>query len=141
MALATRLPTFELRLDFVNANRKLHDRRGVEQLAVQHVLEVPANDATTNALLLQTSRVIQVQEVSGLQTVGQPIAAHPRFFAVDQAPGQLQLETWIEVLITQARLVSDRWLERDIATNSSGGLQYDCVCCPRSYKVNFWKYP
>jgi hypothetical protein len=73
IVLATQLPTLELPLNSVDPYRQNHDRKKVEQLAIQHVLEVPANDDCTDTLLRQTSLVIQVQEVPGpgLQTVGQ----------------------------------------------------------------------
>jgi hypothetical protein len=66
--------------------------------------------------------------------------ANSRFFALDKSPGQLGTETWIEIDISQARLVSDVRLVRDHPSTVFGGtLTYDCVNCIRSYLVTVFR--
>jgi hypothetical protein len=110
----------------------------VERLAAQHVLKVPRDDDSIDTLLRQTSRVIQVQEVPhpAVQTVGQSIVGHPRFFVFDRSPGQL--ETWIEVEITAAKLLSNNRLVRD-SPRTGGFPRYNCDHRERSYVISFWR--
>jgi hypothetical protein len=117
------LPTFEFQIPNHPgpSHRQNHDLYDVERLAVQHVFEVLAV-GYTDQLLAKTERVIQVQEL-------QIQPASSRFFALVVDPGELDLRTWVELLVPEATLLSNGRLNKAPGDLTTGNLTYCCEPC------------
>ena len=127
-------PTLELEVTPNDPGRQSHGRKDVESLSNQHVLEIPANPGRTNHFLATSPRIIQVQQDERGEL------GEPRFFAIEVSEGDMDIETYVKVSITEAQLQSDWRFQKDPSTTTTGTLGYDCcVHQTGSYLVSFWR--